>query len=71
MRTQAQAFKMTSIPSPEAEAADNEELRPEEEEEEDEAPDSVTFESSKAVALEAFKSESATRLGHPTHFSVE
>ena len=62
---------MTSNPVPEAEVAENEELRPEEGEEEDEAPESVTFESSKAVALEAFKSESATRLGHPTHFSVD
>merc|ERR1711973_129610 len=35
--------------------------RPEEGEVEDDAPESVTFESSKAVALEAFKSESATR----------
>ena len=62
---------MTSNPVPEAEVAENEELRPEEGEEEDEAPESVTFESSKAVALEAFKSESATRLGHPTHFTVD
>ena len=63
---------MSSNPVPEAEVGENEELRPEEGEEEDEAPESVTFESSKAVALEAFKSESATRLvGHPTHFSVD
>merc|ERR1719423_56874 len=38
----------------------------EEEEQEDEAPESVTFETSRAVALEAFKAESARNKSKPS-----